>query len=122
MAAPALQPLGRNPKAAPAKAGPVTFIAFLKTLASPELAMPIAVLGIVMAMFTPLPTFFLDVVINLFAQHGYLGVVQVIRRVQRSGSRWHPEGRCAFCSWSYMISRCCFKLLDRGPRRWVPHK
>jgi flagellar biosynthesis protein FlhA len=62
--APSLQPAVRDPKAPAAKANPDSFLAFLRTLLSPELAMPIAVLGIVMAMITPLPTFFLDILIS----------------------------------------------------------
>src|SRR5580704_11311838 len=63
--APALQPTLRDSKAAPAKTDPLSFLSFLQSLASPELAMPIAVLGIVLAMITPLPKFFLDLLISV---------------------------------------------------------
>lgn len=62
--APAIQPAAGDVKGALVKRGSGSFLSFLRSLASPELAMPIAVLGIVLAMITPLPTFFLDILIS----------------------------------------------------------
>ena len=45
--------------------GKPTVLDFLQSTAGPELVMPIAVLGIVFAMITPLPTFFLDILISV---------------------------------------------------------
>ena len=48
-----------------ATGGQPTLLDFLQSAAGPELVMPISVLGIVFAMITPLPTFFLDILISV---------------------------------------------------------
>ncbi len=57
-------------QAAPAKAGTgnspfAIFLDFFEKAGGPELAMPIAVLGIILAMITPLPSFVLDLLISV---------------------------------------------------------
>src|ERR1700722_7865157 len=57
----------RSVVAAPKPAGgaaPASILRVARLAAGPELVLPLAVLGIVMAMITPLPSFVLDVLIS----------------------------------------------------------
>ena len=63
MAATTLQPAVRN-EPPPTVAQANTILGFLRKAGGPELIMPMAVLGIVLAMITPLPSFCLDILIS----------------------------------------------------------
>jgi flagellar biosynthesis protein FlhA len=58
-----LQPALR-PEPVTVRKSDTSFLTFLQTAGGTELAIPIAVLGIVLAMITPLPPFFLDILIS----------------------------------------------------------